>query len=399
MRILAIVVTICTLLCVGCSNEQSDYDAGIAAYKREHYAVALSNFESRAMKGDPVAQFCLGYMYKHGKGVKADDQTALDWYTKAAAQSHVPALNNSALIYGQMAMEWRLSLEDEAFALLREGKDFEAYIGDRGREIIHRLTASLEGFIKGIDIKNPTAQYDGLVAYNLALFQVEIEKTFYGGDSEASKEVHENIVILLEFAAIRDYPPAQNKLAQTYRDGLYGITQDPERARDLLAKAAKKGYAAAQFNLAEMIRPDALKMYATNSTEASKLHMEALDWYTKAAEQGYAPAQYKLGQIHDPVLMLGESLDSRALPKFQQEALKWYSKAAAQDYIPAQTRLAIMYYSGNGGIEKNVERSLRLALEAAQAGEAFAQYILATEFKKRTGRFHLAGLPRSILLV
>ena len=71
MRILAILVIVCTLLSVGCSsekpNETPNYDAGIAAYKRGHYAVALSNFESRVMKdeNDFVAQFCLGYMYDH----------------------------------------------------------------------------------------------------------------------------------------------------------------------------------------------------------------------------------------------------------------------------------------------------------------------------------------------
>ena len=41
MRIIAIFVLVCTLLCVGCTGDKSDYDAGIAAYERGHYAVAL----------------------------------------------------------------------------------------------------------------------------------------------------------------------------------------------------------------------------------------------------------------------------------------------------------------------------------------------------------------------
>ena len=122
MKTQAIAIILCILLSAGCSSEKSDYDAGIAAYQRGHYAVALSNFESRAMKGDPVAQFCLGFMYKHGKGVKGNNQAALHWYTYAAAHGHVPALNNSALIYGQMAMERRRSLEVEAFERLRKEK-------------------------------------------------------------------------------------------------------------------------------------------------------------------------------------------------------------------------------------------------------------------------------------
>ena len=39
----------------------SNYDAGIAAYKRGHYEMAMYDFEQRAVQGDPVAQFCLGF--------------------------------------------------------------------------------------------------------------------------------------------------------------------------------------------------------------------------------------------------------------------------------------------------------------------------------------------------
>lgn len=41
------------------STNPSNYDAGIAAYERGHYEVALYDFEQRAMWGDPVVQFYL----------------------------------------------------------------------------------------------------------------------------------------------------------------------------------------------------------------------------------------------------------------------------------------------------------------------------------------------------
>ena len=86
--------------------------------------------------------------------------------------------------------------------------------------------------------------------------------------------------------------------------------------------------------------------------------------------------------------MLEKSLlDSKALPTFQKEALKWYRNAASQDYAPAQTRLAVIYYYGAEGVEKNVEMCLRLALEAAQVGESFAAYVLGTEFVKGQADF------------
>jgi TPR repeat protein len=41
-----------------------------------------------ASQGDKVAQVSLGDMYKDGHGVYQDYQTAMDWYLKAASQSH-----------------------------------------------------------------------------------------------------------------------------------------------------------------------------------------------------------------------------------------------------------------------------------------------------------------------
>ena len=99
MRILAVLVISCALLSVGCNSDKSNYNAGIAAYERGHYTTALYDFDKRANQGDPVAQFCLGFMYKNGKGVRVNEEKAKEWYTKAAVQGYVPAQNNLAIMY------------------------------------------------------------------------------------------------------------------------------------------------------------------------------------------------------------------------------------------------------------------------------------------------------------
>ena len=78
------------------TEESSNYDLGIAAYERGHYEMAMYDFEQRAMQGDPIAQFCLGYMYKHGKGVPPNPRKAIEWYTKAAEQGYAPPKTTSA---------------------------------------------------------------------------------------------------------------------------------------------------------------------------------------------------------------------------------------------------------------------------------------------------------------
>ena len=78
-------------------NEPSNYDAGLAAYHRGHYEVAMYDFESRAMKGDPVAQFCLGsFMYKYGKGVPQTAKKPLNGIQKLPNKDTPPRKTTSA---------------------------------------------------------------------------------------------------------------------------------------------------------------------------------------------------------------------------------------------------------------------------------------------------------------
>ena len=100
MRTLAIVIIFCILLSVGYSQEKSNYDAGIEAYKRGAYSIAIYDFELRAMKeNDPIAQFGLGYIYD-----QFSDSKSKYWYEKAADQGYVPAQNNLALMYVSKAL-------------------------------------------------------------------------------------------------------------------------------------------------------------------------------------------------------------------------------------------------------------------------------------------------------
>ena len=94
------------------TDETSNYDAGIAAYKRGHYETAMYVFEQRAIQGDAVAQFCLASMYKHGKGMPQNLQSAIEWYTKSAEQGFVPALNNLGIIYSRMVEKMEFPFEE-----------------------------------------------------------------------------------------------------------------------------------------------------------------------------------------------------------------------------------------------------------------------------------------------
>jgi eukaryotic-like serine/threonine-protein kinase len=55
------------------------------------YKQAMQWYEKAADQGDGAAEYMLGYMYEKGLGIAPNDQTALDYYRKAAANGNVAA--------------------------------------------------------------------------------------------------------------------------------------------------------------------------------------------------------------------------------------------------------------------------------------------------------------------
>ena len=368
MRILAVIVILCAPLCIGCNSGKSDYDAGIAAYKRGHYSVALSNFESRAMEGDPVAQFCLGFMYNNGKGVAKNVTKAEKWYTKAAEQDYAVAQNNLAVIKYQSV--------DKALD------------SSKMEEFIHKLNDAVKS--TGPEIKVGEQDSHTIMRYNLALLFAKVAKSpelkslFKSLDSE-DIDFNTAVVLLIKSASEKGFPPAQDQLATIFRDGLWGEVPDREEAIKLYREAAEQGYALAQYNLAEMMDEDLTKII-TDRNLAKKINGNGVnekmkdnikDWYTKAAEQGYALAQYKLGGLYEDLANYATNDNEKV--ENQRESVKWYTKAADQGDVSAQSQLSMIYGAG-WGVHENSETAVRLAFKAAQGGDAWAAYMLGGEF-------------------
>lgn len=69
----------------------ADVKAGVDAWARGEFTVAVREWRPLAEKGDADAQFNLGQAYKLGRGVPLDIAMAQSWYRKAAAQGHTQA--------------------------------------------------------------------------------------------------------------------------------------------------------------------------------------------------------------------------------------------------------------------------------------------------------------------
>lgn len=94
MRLL-VAVLIC---CVVSTTVRADYDSGVLAYESGRYDIALEEFNLFSERGDPRAQFMLGAMYFHGKGVPQNDGFASIWFHKSAIQGH----SGAQLAYGSL---------------------------------------------------------------------------------------------------------------------------------------------------------------------------------------------------------------------------------------------------------------------------------------------------------
>ncbi len=72
---------------------------GMEAYDKGDYATAFEEWRPLAEQGDANAQYNLGVMYNHARGVPQDYEKAFHWYSKAAEQGHASAQYNLGLMY------------------------------------------------------------------------------------------------------------------------------------------------------------------------------------------------------------------------------------------------------------------------------------------------------------
>lgn len=90
---------------------------------------------------------------------------------------------------------------------------------------------------------------------------------------------------------------------------------------------------------------------------------KAFYWFMKAAKQGFALAQYNVGNYYH---------FGKGVPQNYEEAFKWYKKAARKEHNGAIYNLGVMYHEGLW-VKKNSRVAFRYFLKAAQSGYVDAQ--------------------------
>jgi TPR repeat protein len=285
------------------------------------------------------------------------------------------------------------------------------------------------------DLKN---FYDEFLVDTHKLFQIDLEKSLFGNESELSgyfvsfnktvikytveeivsfdktrvemwcslQEIAPsfiNVLQILSVSANSYQPPIQTQSIRKDEGVVpFGFTHDIFA----LFESANKGDAVAQFALARAFE---------TGNGAPHNPEEALVWYVKSAEIGHQDAMFNMGVIYE---------SGEGVKRDLRLAIEWYSKAAAHNHelarkrlhaltpsypragttefpgytkdtlelfaqaeegIPvAQFKLGLRYSNGNGA-PKDSQAAVNWYLKAAHQNEAAAQNNLALKYKAGDG--------------
>ncbi|APF05740.1 TPA: sel1 repeat family protein [Legionella pneumophila] len=81
---------------------------GIQCFKAQDYRKAFIRLKPEAQKGNPDAQYAVGYMYYYGKGVVEDRKKARFWITCAARAGQPDAIVALGILDRQARQDRRL---------------------------------------------------------------------------------------------------------------------------------------------------------------------------------------------------------------------------------------------------------------------------------------------------
>jgi TPR repeat protein len=165
--------------------------------------------------------------------------------------------------------------------------------------------------------------------------------------------------------------PAVREAEEDYLRGLRfadgdGVERNYVEAARYYRRAAVKGYAPAQHNLA---------WFLENGRGVKQDLAEAAAWYRKAAEQGDSESQNNLGTLYAA---------GRGVSQDDTEAARWYGLAAKQGDPEGLTNFANMLLQGRG-VARDPSAAFGFCRQAAEAGHAAARHNLALMYANGEG--------------
>jgi len=407
------------------------YASGLAVPR--DVARALPLLTAAARKGDARAQYQLGKLYEHDANLFAalkplplnrfivlpllpDDRIAWHWYRQAARQGYVPAMwalsaleTNAAMMpinpLLQPSWQWAAQVHQRALHWLVRAADAgfapaQLYLVENVDESpIFRLGMLLPHTPSGtVRFAGESWRFDAAVNQGFGLINLVARGLFTNPGIPAQSDVQQanwlRLMAAMPMAHAahgldalnpkRQGIPANPRLAMRYLEGraiagdraaitdlgLFNLRRDPALARALLAHAARRGDAVAEWRLGGLLQPllpplwPPVRPPLMRPLPSAAASQPTIALWTRAAEQGDALAAFTLANH----LIKYEPHDAAA----QTRAYAWLLVAAAR--MPE-------FYDFRYGAERDLVH-LVPRLDVAQRAAGLA---MATHWIERLG--------------
>ena len=347
----------------------------------------------RLAETDATAQFTLANKYAWADDVPQDDEKAFIFYTKAADQGHLNALN--ALGYFYRHGKGCTPSADQTFACYERAASGGYLMAMRNLAWCYE-----KGIGTDQDFEKAFFWYERAQTHGDIRCYADLGR-FYEYGYGVSQD-HQKAFTLYEKGASLGDGFCIFFLGISYEDGI-GIPCDPPRARTCYENALMYDISTAYVRLAGLYE---------NGTGTKQDLKKAFDLYTKAAEDfDDEEAQYNLGYAYHhgwgvaqdiplahrwykeaaktghaaAALSIGELFYYGHLGEVNfEEAAFWYEKAASGENPAAQYSLAHLYFEGLG-VPQDEKKAYSLANVSARQGDASALALLGLMHEEGRG--------------
>jgi len=204
----------------------------------------------------------------------------------------------------------------------------------------------------------------------------KLEKLYRKGLDDYENKRYVSAVIKLKKAAEQGHPKAQFYLADCFMNGR-GIRMDEALGNEWARKAGEQGIneSTVRDSLEMLLEKagdgDAYARYQLGRQITKHYYLSKPDykndrkWLSKAAKQGYAPAQYTIAECYTFIANQKDYSGNRR--KLKEKAFALYSEAADLGHAGALFALGECYRKGEG-VRQNRRKALSLFRQALEAG-------------------------------
>ena len=316
---------------------------------------ALTVLERMAKLNNPRALCQLGFAYSEGKLVEKSDETAFEYYLRAAELGERLSLNNVALCYKKgLGVEKN---DEKSFYWFKKA-------AEQGVERALYLTGL--NYMSGSGVKKDLEQ--AIIWFKKAIENNVVEAYYALTVCYYNNQAFEDAVYWAKKGAEKDNADCLVLLAKCYRLGK-GVEQSYEQAFKCYLAAANLGSLEAQYGVANAY-------YYGEFVPQS--YEKAFMWYERTAKKGYSYGLYACALMY---------ASGRGVEKNLKMAYGLYQYLAEHGHLDSKWKMAECLYEG-WGVERNYTEAAKLLQEAATAGQMDAQYFLGMMYIRGEGVEH-----------